>query len=77
MNLSQSDAPTPTRAPADDDLLSEKQARAEVLPLSLAWYRRQRWTRKGPPYLRVSGRIFYERAALKRWISEQQQVPEA
>ena len=57
----------------DSDLLDERRARAEELPLSLAWFRRQRLLKTGPPFLKISTRIFYERRALRRWIQEQQE----
>ena len=38
--------------------------------MSLAWFRRKRLHGGGPPYIRVSNRIFYRRAELRRWIAE-------
>lgn len=53
------------------DLLTEKEARRE-LPMSLAWYRRRRWLKDGPPYIRVGNRVFYRRGSLREWIREQE-----
>jgi len=54
---------------SDDDLLTESQAREQELPMSLAWFRRTRVHGGGPPFIRVSNRIFYRRADLRRWIA--------
>lgn len=50
------------------DLLTELQAQEQELPMSLAWYRRRRRLGGGPPYIRVSNRIFYRRGDLRAWI---------
>jgi hypothetical protein len=55
---------------SDNDLLTEMQAREQELPMSLAWYRRKRVFGGGPPFIRVSNRIFYRRGELRRWISD-------
>ena len=52
------------------DLLTEVQAHQQELPMSLAWFRRKRVHGGGPPFLRVSNRIFYRRGELRRWIAE-------
>ena len=52
-----------------DDLLTEGQARDQELPMSLAWYRRRRVLGDGPPFIRVSNRVFYRRSELRQWIS--------
>jgi hypothetical protein len=54
----------------DSDLLTETQAQEQELPMSLAWYRRTRSLGGGPPFLRVSNRVFYRRGELRRWIAE-------
>jgi hypothetical protein len=56
---------------SDNDLLTENAAREEELPMSLAWFRRKRVYGGGPPFIRVSNRIFYRRGELRRWISNQ------
>jgi hypothetical protein len=56
----------------DTDLLDERRAKAEELPMSLAWYRRTRLMGGGPPFVRVGNRIFYRRADLRRWIAERE-----
>ena len=55
---------------SDNDLLTESQAREQELPMSLAWFRRKRMHGGGPPFIRVSNRIFYRRGELRRWIAE-------
>ena len=57
---------------SDNDLLTESQAREQELPMSLAWYRRKRLLGNGPPFIRVSNRIFYRRGELRRWIASQE-----
>ncbi len=58
----------------DTDLLTERQARDErECPMSLAWFRRKRLTGGGPPFVRIGGRVFYQRGELRRWIGEQQE----
>ncbi len=54
----------------DRDLLTETQAREQELPMSLAWFRRKRLFGGGPPFIRVSNRVFYRRAELRQWIEE-------
>jgi hypothetical protein len=54
----------------DTDLLTESQAREQELPMSLAWFRRRRVRGGGPPFVRVSNRVFYRRGDLRRWIAE-------
>src|SRR5258705_13331357 len=54
----------------DADLLTEIQAQEQELPMSLAWYRRKRVFGGGPPFIRVSNRIFYCRGELRRWIAD-------
>jgi hypothetical protein len=55
----------------DNDLLTEVEAREEELPMSLAWFRRKRAHGGGPPFVRVSNRVFYRRDELRRWIAKQ------
>jgi len=55
----------------DNDLLTEVEAREEELPMSLAWFRRKRVHGGGPPFVRVSNRVFYRRGELRRWIAKQ------
>ena len=57
---------------SDNDLLTESQAHEQELPMSLAWYRRKRLLGMGPPFLRVSNRVFYRRGELRRWIAAQE-----
>ena len=61
----------------DSDLLDERRARAEELPMSLAWFRRVRLLGGGPPVVRISNRIFYRRGDLRSWIAQGQTREEA
>ena len=61
----------PSNQRADGDLLTESEARAQELPMSLAWYRRQRLHGKGPLFVRIGNRVFYRRGELRAWISSQ------
>jgi hypothetical protein len=54
----------------NNDLLTENQAREQELPMSLAWYRRKRIFGGGPPFVRISNRIFYRRGELRQWIED-------
>jgi hypothetical protein len=58
------------RHQTDHDLLTEIQAQEEELPMSLAWYRRKRVFGGGPPFIRLSNRVFYRRGELRRWLAE-------
>ena len=55
---------------SDNDLLTEIEARDQELPMSLAWFRRKRMHGGGPPFIRVSNRIFYRRGELRRWVAD-------
>ncbi len=55
---------------SDHDLLTDIQAQQQELPMSLAWFRRKRVHGGGPPFIRVSNRVFYRRWELRRWIAE-------
>jgi hypothetical protein len=55
--------------PNEHDLLTEVQAHEQELPMSLAWFRRKRIHGGGPPFIRVSNRVFYRRGELRRWIA--------
>lgn len=56
--------------PFENDLLTEVQAHQQELPMSLGWFRRKRVFGGGPPFVRVSNRVFYRRGDLRRWIAE-------
>lgn len=56
---------------AEYDLLTDRQAQEQELPMSLAWYRRKRMFGGGPPFIRISNRVFYRRSHLRRWIADQ------
>jgi hypothetical protein len=60
----------PQQSPqSEHDLLTDIQAQKQELPMSLAWYRRKRVFGGGPPFIRVSNRIFYRRSELRQWIA--------
>lgn len=50
----------------DDELLSTRQA-AELLGLSVAWFEKKRWERKGPPYIRRGRVVRYVKRQLLEW----------
>jgi hypothetical protein len=54
---------------SEHDLLTETQAQQQELPMSLAWYRRKRVFGGGPPFIRVSNRVFYRRGDLRQWLA--------
>lgn len=56
--------------PNENDLLTEIQAREQELPMSLAWFRRKRLIGDGPPFIRISNRVFYRRGDLRQWIGQ-------
>ena len=61
-------SPNKTTSSRDDrDLLTEKQAKEE-LPFSESWFQKQRWRGLGPPFLRLSNRVFYRRSSLREWV---------
>lgn len=63
-------APQANKSPqSEHDLLTDIQAQEQELPMSLAWYRRKRIFGGGPPFIRVSNRVFYRRGELRRWIT--------
>lgn len=63
-------APQASQSPlSEHDLLTDIQAQEQELPMSLAWYRRKRIFGGGPPFIRVSNRVFYRRGELRRWIA--------
>ena len=55
---------------SDNDLLTEIEVREQELPMSLAWFRRRRVHGGGPPFVRVSNRVFYRRRELRQWIAD-------
>jgi hypothetical protein len=61
--------PSPSQQ-SDNDLLTETEVREQELPMSLAWFRRRRIRGGGPPFIRVSNRVFYRRRELRRWIAD-------
>lgn len=60
--------PDKLSARLDSDLLTELEAHEQELPMSLGWFRRARLLGGGPPYVRISNRIFYRRSALRDFV---------
>ena len=55
---------------AKPDLITQKEA-AGMVRMSEAWFERQRWGKKGIPYLKLGGRIFYDKKGLLAWVNNQ------
>jgi hypothetical protein len=55
----------------EKSLLTEKQAR-EIIPMSLAWFRRARLEGRGPRYLKISNRVFYPRFEIETYVESLQ-----
>jgi hypothetical protein len=53
----------------ESDLLDERRAQREELPMSLAWFRRTRLLGGGPPFIRVGNRVFYRPGDLREWVN--------
>lgn len=51
------------------DLLTQKEA-AAMLRMSEAWFERQRWKKTGIPYIKIGGRVFYDKKDLLHWIKK-------
>lgn len=49
--------------------LTEGQA-SEIIPRSKFWFQKRRWAGDGPPYVKVGGRVLYERQALIDWLRQ-------
>jgi hypothetical protein len=65
--------PEKASARLDSDLLTELEAHQQELPMSLGWYRRMRLLSGGPPFVRISNRVFYRRGVLRAWIESKGQ----
>ena len=61
-------SPDKSEARLDTDLLTESEAHKQELPMSLGWYRRMRLLGGGPPFIRISNRVFYRRGALRDFV---------
>ncbi|MCW5588093.1 MAG: helix-turn-helix domain-containing protein [Legionellales bacterium] len=57
------------------DLLTQKEA-AAMIRMSEAWFERQRWEHKGIPYIKIGGRVFYDKEDLVKWVKKQKSKPE-
>jgi len=56
------------------DLLTQKEA-AAMIRMSESWFERQRWEKKGIPYIKIGSRVFYDKKDLLTWIKKQKPVP--
>lgn len=52
---------------ADIELIDTEEA-ASVTKLSMAWFERARWEKKGPPYYRAGRSIRYVKSELIAWM---------
>ena len=52
------------------ELLTQKET-AKMLRMSEAWFERQRWEKKGIPYVKVGGRVFYDQQHVAAWLEQQ------
>lgn len=60
----------------ESDLLTQKEA-AAMIRMSEAWFERQRWEHKGIPYIKIGGRVFYDKGDLVSWVKKQKSKPNA
>lgn len=49
------------------DLLTQKEA-AKLLRMSESWLEKHRWQKDGVPYVKIGGRIFYQKVDLIKWL---------
>ena len=56
------------------DLLTQKEA-AVMIRMSEAWFERQRWEHKGIPYIKIGGRVFYDKDDVVSWIKKRKTSP--
>lgn len=47
--------------------LADKEA-SNKYGLSVHWFRRARYIKKGPPYIKMNGRILYRESSLDEWF---------
>lgn len=52
------------------ELLTQKEA-ASILRMSESWFERKRWEKKGVPYIKIGGRVFYDKQDLLIWLRKQ------
>ena len=55
------------------DLLTQKEA-ATMLRMSEAWFERQRWEKKGIPYIKLGGRVFYDKEDIVSWVKNNRRL---
>jgi predicted DNA-binding transcriptional regulator AlpA len=54
--------------------LTVKQA-TQIIPLSVPWFNKARLRNEGPPFVRLSGRIFYPESDLLAWAESHKTQP--
>lgn len=47
---------------------------ADYIGVSDSWMRKRRMRGDGPPFLRIGGKIVYDRETLDRWLENQQSI---
>jgi predicted DNA-binding transcriptional regulator AlpA len=55
-------------------LLTPRQA-SEITGMSEAWFTKQRWKRKGPPFIRIGRAVRYVETELLQWLAERRVRP--
>lgn len=56
------------------DLMSEEEFARDVLSAGVRTAQRMRARREGPPFLRLSRKVYYRREAVAQWLLDQEQV---
>jgi hypothetical protein len=54
---------------APDEALVDQKVMEAVTGLSSAFFERARWAGKGPPYIKIAGRVRYVKGSIARWIN--------
>ncbi len=49
------------------DLITQKEV-ASMLKMSESWLEKQRWKKQGIPFIKVGGRIFYDKQDIIEWL---------
>ncbi len=50
------------------DLITQKEM-ANMLKMSESWLEKQRWRKKGIPFVKIGGRIFYDKQDIVEWLN--------
>ncbi len=57
----------------ESELLTETAA-AELVSLSVHWFRRARWDGSGPPFIKMSRAVRYRRGTLLEWFAARERT---